>query len=127
MLRTARLLPPTWLSTLGFDAGRFPPTPPACYRAPWRLPGRDSHPLAVTSLRTHTDQTIRPTALQSIRACPLDTQYSAQPVTWALSGTSPTMRGRVERVHPTMALRDVDFRSVNFDRVRVGAESESWL
>src|SRR5438034_10340818 len=57
MLRTARLLPPTWLSTLGFDAGRFPPTPPACYRAPWQLPGRDSHPLAVTSLRTHT---IRP-------------------------------------------------------------------
>ena len=33
MLRTARLLPLTGLSTLGFDAGRFPPTPPACYRA----------------------------------------------------------------------------------------------
>jgi hypothetical protein len=32
-LRTARLLPLTGLSTLGFDAGRFPPTPPACYRA----------------------------------------------------------------------------------------------
>jgi len=47
MLRTARLLPPTWLSTLGSDAGRFPPTPPACYQAPWRLPGRDFHPLAV--------------------------------------------------------------------------------
>ena len=74
MLRTARLLPPTWHSTLGFDAGRFPPTPPACYRAPWQLPGRDLHPLAVTSLRTHATQTIRPTALQSIRACPLDTQ-----------------------------------------------------
>jgi integrase len=26
------------LSTLGFDAGRFPPTPPACYRATWQLP-----------------------------------------------------------------------------------------
>src|SRR5262249_37928047 len=39
------------LSTLGFDARRFPLTSPACYQAPWRLPGRDSHPLAVTSLR----------------------------------------------------------------------------
>ena len=29
-----RLLPPTWLSTLGSDAGRFPPTPPACYQGP---------------------------------------------------------------------------------------------
>jgi hypothetical protein len=45
------------LSTLGFGAGRFPPTPPACYQAPWRLPGRDLHPLAVTSLRaTRSDQ-----------------------------------------------------------------------
>ena len=24
---------------------------PACYRASWQLPGRDSHPLATTSLR----------------------------------------------------------------------------
>ncbi len=54
MLRTARLLPPTWLLTLRFDAGRFPPTPPACYRASWQLPGRDLHPLAVTSLRAHS-------------------------------------------------------------------------
>jgi hypothetical protein len=36
-------LPPTGLSTLGFDAGCFPPTPPACYPAPWRLPGPDFH------------------------------------------------------------------------------------
>ena len=43
MLRPGRLLPPTGLSTLGFDAGRFPPTPPACYPAPWRLPGPDFH------------------------------------------------------------------------------------
>jgi hypothetical protein len=41
--------PTMWLSTLGSDAGRFPPTPPACYQAPWRLPGRDFHPLAVTN------------------------------------------------------------------------------
>ena len=38
MLRTARLLPPTRHLTLGSDAGRFPPTPPACYRAPWNYP-----------------------------------------------------------------------------------------
>jgi hypothetical protein len=43
MLRPGRSLPPTGLSTLGFDAGRFPPTPPACYPAPWRLPGPDFH------------------------------------------------------------------------------------
>ena len=35
--------------TLRFDAGRFPPTPAACYRAPWRLPGPDSHRQATTS------------------------------------------------------------------------------
>jgi len=39
------------LPTLGFGVKRFPLTPPACYQAPWRLPGRDFHPLAVTSLR----------------------------------------------------------------------------
>jgi hypothetical protein len=53
MLRTGRLLPPPWLSTLRFDTGRFPPTPAACYRASWQLPGPDSHRLADASLRTH--------------------------------------------------------------------------
>jgi len=33
MLRTAQLLPLEGLLTLHFDAGRFPPTPTACYRA----------------------------------------------------------------------------------------------
>jgi hypothetical protein len=37
--------------TLGFDTGRFPPMPPACYRASWQLPGPDSHRQATTSLR----------------------------------------------------------------------------
>jgi len=46
MLRTAELLPLTGLSTLGFDPARFPTEPPACYRASWQLPGRDSHPPA---------------------------------------------------------------------------------
>ena len=50
MLQTAWLLPPTRLLTLGFDPARFQTEPPACYRASWQLPGRDSHPLATTSL-----------------------------------------------------------------------------
>ena len=50
MLRTAQLLLPEELSTLGFDAGRFPPTPPACYRASWQLPGPDLHRQATMSL-----------------------------------------------------------------------------
>jgi len=43
--------PPTGLSTLGSDPTSYPAEPPACYRASWQLPGRDSHPLATTSLR----------------------------------------------------------------------------
>jgi len=35
MLRAGQSLPLEGLSTLGFDAGRFPPTPPTCYRASW--------------------------------------------------------------------------------------------
>ncbi len=50
MLRTAQLLPPEGLSTLGFDPTRFQIEPPACYRASWQLPGPDSHRLATTSL-----------------------------------------------------------------------------
>ena len=49
MLRTAQSLPPKGLSTLGFDARRFPLTPPACYRASWQLPGPDSHRQATTN------------------------------------------------------------------------------
>jgi hypothetical protein len=49
-LRTAQLLPPTGLSTLGFDPARFQTKPPACYRASWQLPGPDSHRQATTSL-----------------------------------------------------------------------------
>ena len=50
MLQTAWLLPPTRLLTLSFDPARFQTEPPACYRASWQLPGRDSHPLATASL-----------------------------------------------------------------------------
>ena len=50
MLRTAQLLPPEGLSTLGFDPARFQAKPPACYRASWQLPGPDFHRLATASL-----------------------------------------------------------------------------
>ena len=50
MLRTAQSLPLEGLLTLGFDPTRFQTEPPACYRASWQLPGRDSHPQAATSL-----------------------------------------------------------------------------
>jgi hypothetical protein len=50
MLRTAQSLPLEGLLTLGFDPARFQTEPPACYRASWQLPGRDSHPQATTSL-----------------------------------------------------------------------------
>jgi hypothetical protein len=56
MLRAEQSLPPKGLSTLRFDAGRFPPTPAACYRASWQLPGPDSHRLADTSLCAVTSQ-----------------------------------------------------------------------
>ena len=59
-LRTAQLLPPTGLSTLGFDPARFQTKPPACYRAPWRLPGPDSHRQATTNLRQSITYTGNP-------------------------------------------------------------------
>ncbi len=52
MLRAGRSLPAKGLSTLRFNAGRFPPTLAACYRASWQLPGPDFHRQAATSLRT---------------------------------------------------------------------------
>jgi hypothetical protein len=73
MLRTGRLLPPPWLSTLRFDAGRFPPTPAACYRASWQLPGPDSHRLADASLRTPRDHATSLTSSPADRARPLGT------------------------------------------------------
>jgi hypothetical protein len=46
--------PPTGLSTLRLDPGRFPPTPAACYRAPGQLPGPDLPRLISTSNSGHT-------------------------------------------------------------------------
>ena len=51
MLRTAQSLPPNGAFDAGLRPGPFPARPPACYRAPWRLPGPDFHRLATTSLR----------------------------------------------------------------------------
>jgi hypothetical protein len=55
-LRTVQLLPLEGLSTLGSGPARFQTRPPACYRAPWRLPGPDLHRLATTSFRPGHDR-----------------------------------------------------------------------
>jgi hypothetical protein len=55
-LRTAQLLPLKGLSTLGSGPARFQARPPACYRAPWRLPGPDFHRQATTSFRSGHDR-----------------------------------------------------------------------
>jgi hypothetical protein len=51
MLRTAQLLPRTRAFDTALRRRAFPPTPAVCYRAPWRLPGPDSHRLATTSFQ----------------------------------------------------------------------------
>ncbi len=43
------LAPPIGPLTLGSDPARFQAKPPACYRAPWQLPGPDFHRQATTS------------------------------------------------------------------------------
>jgi len=55
-LRTAQLLPLTGLSTPGSSPARFQTELPACYRAPWRLPGPDFHRQATTSFRSGHDR-----------------------------------------------------------------------
>jgi hypothetical protein len=67
-LRTVQLLPLQGLSTLGSSPARFQARPPACYRAPWRLPGPDFHRQATTSFRSGHDRwTI--TSMISGRTC----------------------------------------------------------
>jgi hypothetical protein len=56
------------LLTLGIDPARFQAEPPACYRAPWRLPGRDFHPLPTTSLCS--DQVTRSTTSKTLGTLP---------------------------------------------------------
>src|SRR6266542_3900296 len=97
MLRTASSLPPTGLSTLGFDPPGFPTEPPACYRASWQLPGPDSHRQATTSLRTRrstAQHTASPPALLGARSndviqWPPSNRGSLGAVAPAGSGLSP--------------------------------------
>jgi len=85
-LRTAQSLPPTGLSTLGFDPIRFQTEPPACYRASWQLPGRNSHPLATTSLCS--DQVISSTTSDRWAhvAFPPESDVPRQPARMAAEG-----------------------------------------
>ena len=47
---------PKGLSTLGSALARFQTGTPACYRAPWQLPGPDFHRQATTSFRSGHDR-----------------------------------------------------------------------
>jgi hypothetical protein len=47
---------PGGLTVLGSSPARFQAEPPACYRAPWRLPGPDFHRQATTSFRSGHDR-----------------------------------------------------------------------
>ena len=76
---------PDWLLTLGFDPARFQTEPPACYRASWQLPGRDSHPRATTSfswirsLRIDHLQTLGTLPARGVRALRVRRGLAAPP------------------------------------------------
>jgi hypothetical protein len=59
--------PPEGLSTLGFDAGRFPPTPPAYYRATWQLPRTGLTPASDDELTTKITYNRSPSSLLGAR------------------------------------------------------------
>src|SRR6266852_7285528 len=102
MLRTAQSLPPSGLSTLGSDPARYQTEPPACYRASWQLPGRDSHPLATTSLCS--DQVTPSTTSESLG-------------TRRVGGRRPVPRGR-SRLVPVSSRRHLE-PCVRFSRTRL--------
>ncbi len=86
--------PPVGLLTLGFDAGRFPPTPPVCYRASWQLPGPDLHRQAMTSLRSKDQLQHQP----HLRSTGRTVGSSAGAVaTERLAGSRPGHRGGVSQ------------------------------
>ena len=62
--------PPQGLSTLGSDPARFQARPPACYRAPWRLPGPDLHRQATTSFRSGHDRWTITSVISGRTGCP---------------------------------------------------------
>ncbi len=92
-LRTARLLPLEGLLTLGFGPARFQTEPPACYRAPWRLPGPDSHRLATTSFRSSQVTSSSTSPSRSLGALPVPVEFEvavphSMPACWYVSGSA---------------------------------------
>jgi hypothetical protein len=70
--------------TLRFDAGRFRPTPAACYQASWQLPGPDSHRQTTTNLSLDRDNYM------------LDLQQSGRtPLAVELRGGDPVISERL--------------------------------
>jgi hypothetical protein len=81
---TDRSVAPT---NVAFDAGLRPPRfqtkPPTCYRAPWQLPGPDSHRQATTSLRPKINYTRRPPVCWAHERSGLATLSTQRRNTWA--------------------------------------------
>ncbi|PJE93867.1 hypothetical protein CUT44_32265 [Streptomyces carminius] len=99
--------------TLGFDAGRFPPTPPACYRASWQLPGPDFHRQATTSLRT-----ARTPLRHGVTPCPAGRTRKPH---WATPSAPPATTPTIHPLQPSSA--DVAV-SVAVKRVRSPARTQ---
>ena len=99
--------PPEGLLTLGFDPTRFQTEPPACYRASWQLPGRDSHPLATTSLCQITIYII---ALQ-LWAHPGEVANDSSTRIWRISGLRAPTRLRPASVIPRVSRQSTSERS----------------
>ena len=85
--------PPEGLLTLGFDPARFQTEPPACYRAPWRLPGPDSHRLATTSFRSSQITSSSTSPLPLSGCTPVSVERAAR----AHAPPGGTSRGRAPR------------------------------
>ena len=78
--------------TLGSNSARFQTRPPACYRAPWQLPGPDFHRHATTSLRTRRSTvafhvTVSPPALPGARKGSV--KVGSAPSNEPTAGTAP--------------------------------------
>src|ERR1700739_516830 len=113
MLQTAQLLPPPWLSTLGFDPARFQTEPPACYRASWQLPGPDSHRQATTSFPSGHDRWTSPPNALGARNFGLEgaTADEAAPRAASWIGKLDAVRQQLQRRREVV--------SGNVDHVRV--------
>ena len=105
MLRTAQLLPLTRAFDTALRRRAFPPTPAVCYRAPWRLPGPDSHRLATTSFQ--------PSQITSSRNPPRIASCSGWLMTRSvLSFRVSVIEGCiVERNHMTAHVEQLEFQA----------------